>query len=90
MTGKRVPLSHNEFVILARLVHQPGVVVSRAELLEHNGWSITDDHGARSIDVHMSRVRNKLGLFRTLITTVRGTGYCYDPDPEFRSSGVDR
>lgn len=81
LTGQRVPLSHTEFEVLARLAHQPRVVVSRAELLEHNGWSIPDDHGARSVDVHVSRVRNKLGRFRTLITTVRGTGYRYDPDP---------
>ncbi|WP_420752364.1 winged helix-turn-helix domain-containing protein [Rhodococcus sp. O3] len=78
----RVPLSHTEFEILSRLVRRPRVVVSRSVLRELDPDGTNADHGrGRSVDVHVSRIRTKLGRFGSIITTVRGTGYRFDPDP---------
>lgn len=74
--GKSVRLSHTEFEIFAYLVQHPRVVVARSEL--------NASDGGRSIDVHLSRVRTKLGQFGRVITTVRGTGYRFDPEPGIR------
>lgn len=74
--GKSVPLSHNEFEIFSHLARNPRVVVSRDDL--------TASGGGRSVDVHLSRVRTKLGPFGRLVTTVRGTGYRFDPEPGVR------
>ena len=76
LNGKSVQLSHTEFEILSHLVRRPRVVVSRADL--------TASGGGRSVDVHLSRVRTKLGSFGRLVTTVRGTGYRFDPDAALR------
>lgn len=76
LSGKSVRLSHTEFEIFAYLAQHPRVVVARSEL--------NTSDGGRSVDVHLSRVRTKLGHFGRLITTVRGTGYRFDPEPGIR------
>ncbi|MFV9430529.1 winged helix-turn-helix domain-containing protein [Rhodococcus aetherivorans] len=86
LDNQRVELSHSEFEILAHLVRRPRVVVSRAALRPLGaGYSENDDvdsdRGNRSVDVHVSRIRSKLGRFGNIITTVRGSGYRFDPDP---------
>ncbi len=86
LDNQRVELSHSEFEILAHLVRRPRVVVSRAALRPlGTGYSENDDvdtdRGNRSVDVHVSRIRSKLGRFGNIITTVRGSGYRFDPDP---------
>ncbi|WP_068155610.1 winged helix-turn-helix domain-containing protein [Rhodococcus phenolicus] len=82
LDSSRVPLSHTEFEILSRLVRRPRVVVSRSVLRELDPASSDIDHRrGRSVDVHVSRIRTKLGRFGQIITTVRGTGYRFDPDP---------
>ncbi|MEU5844468.1 winged helix-turn-helix domain-containing protein [Rhodococcus sp. NPDC047139] len=86
LDGERVELSHREFEILGHLVRQPRVAASRASLRQlgtgdaDNG-EIDAERGNRSVDVHVSRIRSKLGRFGSIITTVRGSGYRYDPDP---------
>lgn len=74
--GRSAALSHTEFEIFSTLVRNPRVVVSRAEL--------TSSGGSRSVDVHLSRIRTKLGQFGRLVRTVRGTGYRFDPEPGVR------
>ncbi|AMY53973.1 winged helix-turn-helix domain-containing protein [Rhodococcoides fascians] len=76
LAGKSVRFSHTEFEIFAYLAQHPRVVVNRSEL--------SDSNGGRSVDVHLSRVRTKLGQYGRLITTVRGTGYRFDPEPGIR------
>ncbi|UYP19359.1 winged helix-turn-helix domain-containing protein [Rhodococcus sp. Z13] len=96
LDGTRVELSHTEFEILSYLVRQPRVVVTRASLRPlGTGYSGNDpldaDRGNRSVDVHVSRIRSKLGRFGNIITTVRGSGYRYDPDPRvFVVEALDR
>ena len=67
-----VLLTATEFDILALLARDPGVVLSRAQLL-HTVWGpafADDDH---LVDVHIANVRRKLG--EGFIVTVRGVGY---------------
>ncbi|TQF75018.1 winged helix-turn-helix transcriptional regulator [Rhodococcus spelaei] len=82
--GTPVSLSHTEFEILSHLARRPRVVVSRRRLLELSGTLGERERTGRSVDVHVSRVRTKLDRFGWLVTTVRGTGYRFDPDPRVR------
>lgn len=71
--GVEVFLARKEFAILALLVEQPGHVVGRARILRAvwgEGW----DDAHRTLDVHISSLRSKLGI-DGLIQVVRGIGY---------------
>ena len=80
LDGSRVELSHTEFEILAHLVGRPGTAIPRSTLRTLGAGYIDPAHGNRSVDVHVSRIRSKLGRFGDVITTVRGSGYRFDPD----------
>lgn len=70
--GSTVSLTTTEFDILALLASDPGVVISRSELLAHI-WGpefVGDDH---LVDVHVANLRRKIG--DGFIDTVRGVGY---------------
>ncbi len=72
--GKHVSLTATEFKILYYLASRPGRVVSRDEIIDgamDREAAVTD----RTIDVHMTSIRKKLGPAGTLIETVRGFGY---------------
>ncbi len=79
--ARRVELTTLEFDILELLMRSAGRVVSRDALMEaiYNRKSTPFE---RSIDMHISHLRRKLELGRTLIKTVRGSGYqfCRTPD----------
>lgn len=68
-----VELTSREFDLLWHLASRPGIVVSRAQLLDRV-WGITFPGGTRTVDVHVGQLRRKLGRPR-LIRTVRGAGY---------------
>jgi DNA-binding response OmpR family regulator len=73
--GTRVELTAIEFDVLVTLLRRAGRVVPRAALLELAGRADTTV-GERSVDVHVSRLRRKLGDDRgRRIQTVRGVGY---------------
>jgi two-component system OmpR family response regulator len=74
ISGALLPLTSREFGILAYLVENAGRAVSRAELL-HNVWGTTHDPGTNVVEVHVSRLRDKLGPHAVTIETVRGQGY---------------
>lgn len=76
---ERISLTHMEFCLLELLASCPGVVVSRQELLQkvwgYNQESIVD---TRTVEVHISRLRNKLKANsedNEFIHTYRGVGY---------------
>jgi DNA-binding response OmpR family regulator len=73
VAGAEVELTGREFDLLWHLAARPGIVVSRAQLLDRV-WGITFPGGTRTVDVHVGQLRRKLGRPR-LIRTVRGAGY---------------
>jgi two-component system, OmpR family, response regulator len=75
--GQEVPLTGYEFAILHALAARAGRVLSREQLIDLAGGS-ADESFDRSIDVHVSRLRHKLGddsKRPSLLKTVRGVGY---------------
>ena len=68
-----VELTGKEFDLLAYLLDNAGVVLSR-ELLLDRVWGMTYPGGTRTVDVHVAQLRRKLGR-PELIRTVRGAGY---------------
>jgi DNA-binding response OmpR family regulator len=78
VAGRRVPLTVREFEVLADLARARGRTRSREQVLEAV-WGTTDDSGRRSVDVHVARLRAKLGSAAGQLATVRGRGYRLDP-----------
>jgi DNA-binding response OmpR family regulator len=77
LDGREVVLTGHEFALLEALARRAGRVLSREQLLELAGGS-AEEAFDRSIDVHVSRLRQKLGddpKRPRLIKTVRGAGY---------------
>jgi len=71
---KKVELTLTEFKILAKLASKPGWVFSREQLLL-SVWGETKQVFDRTIDVHIKKLRDKLGEAGKLIKSVRGVGY---------------
>jgi two-component system OmpR family response regulator len=71
-----VPLTSREFQLLWELMHRPGAVVSKDDLLDHV-WGGATDSVSNVVDVYVRRLRSRLGA--DVITTVRGEGYCVGP-----------
>ena len=71
--GDVIELTTKEFDLLATLLENPGIVVSRDQLLDRV-WGMTYPGGTRTVDVHVAQLRRKLGR-PELIRTVRGAGY---------------
>jgi DNA-binding response OmpR family regulator len=72
--GRRLSLTPREFELLAFLAHRPGRVMSREELLR-KVWGYDFLGETRTVDVHVRRLRVKLGEKNRLIETVTGVGY---------------
>jgi two-component system OmpR family response regulator len=70
--GKRIDLTQREWAILDQLLRRPNAVVSK-EQLEEALYSFGAEIESNTIEVHVSRLRKKLG--KDLITTIRGVGY---------------
>ncbi len=73
------PLTYKEFELLRFLVTREGRTIPRAELLV-GLWGADDleKPNDRTIDVHVRRLRAKLGAYEDIIRTVRGVGYRFD------------
>jgi phosphate regulon transcriptional regulator PhoB len=72
--SKPVELTAKEFSLLAYLGSRPGRVVTRDTLLDQV-WGMDSDVETRTVDVHMRRLREKLGPAAQYLGTVRGVGY---------------
>lgn len=77
--GKAVTMTLKEYELLKHLVTHGGRVFTRAELLD-SIWGYDYYGGMRTVDVHIRRLRSKLGTMGSCITTLRGVGYRFDPD----------
>ncbi len=75
---KELPLTLQEFKLLAYLVEGKGRVRTRDELLT-NVWNTSPDLETRTVDTHVKRLRDKLESAGELIETVRGLGYRIRP-----------
>lgn len=77
--GKEVPLTFQEFELLAYLAARPSTVFSRADLVRQV-WQRDFSADSRTVDVHVSRLRHKLGpeYGRCLVTEYR-VGYQFRP-----------
>jgi DNA-binding response OmpR family regulator len=73
--GRALDLTFKEFELLKHLAQHPGRVFSRGQLLQEV-WGYDYFGGTRTVDVHVRRLRAKLGPeHETLIGTVRNVGY---------------
>lgn len=80
--GVPVELTFKEFELLRFLASRPGKVFTREVLLEQV-WGYDYFGGARTVDVHIRRIRSKIEREgRTYIRTVRGVGYIFEPAEE--------
>ncbi|HEY1604345.1 MAG TPA: phosphate regulon transcriptional regulator PhoB [Allosphingosinicella sp.] len=79
--GRPVPLAPTEFRLLRHLMEHPGRVFSRERLLD-SLWSHDAEIDARTVDVHIRRLRKALneGGGPDLIRTVRSAGYALDAE----------
>jgi DNA-binding response OmpR family regulator len=77
VAGVTVDLTATEFDLLAHLMSSPGRVFTRDQLLSAV-WGYEAAAGTRTVDVHVSQLRTKLGD-ASPIRTVRGVGYAVDP-----------
>jgi len=74
--GRRLDLTHKEFLLLSLLARRRGEVLTRTFIADQV-WDINFDSNTNFVDVHIRRLRSKLDdpFERKLIHTVRGSGY---------------
>jgi len=79
LDGETAGLTYKEFELLQYLVLREGRTIDRAELIS-SLWNAGDDEipNERTIDVHVRRLRSKLGAYEDIVRTVRGVGYRFD------------
>jgi DNA-binding response OmpR family regulator len=74
VSGRPVQLTHQEFALLRFLAQHRGRVFSRQQLLERV-WGVDYYGSSRTVDIHVRRLRMKLGNAVRELETVRGVGY---------------
>jgi two-component system phosphate regulon response regulator PhoB len=74
VAGAEIELTATEFKLLRILIEREGRVQSRAQLLE-TVWQAHPDIQTRTVDMHVQRLRQKLGAAGDSIETIRGAGY---------------
>ncbi|ARJ04376.1 winged helix family transcriptional regulator [Humibacter sp. BT305] len=80
LDNEQAGLTYKEYELLQYLVLREGRTIERAELISAL-WSEADAEEApneRTIDVHVRRLRSKLGDYEEIVRTVRGVGYRFD------------
>ncbi|MFT4028299.1 MAG: winged helix-turn-helix domain-containing protein [Protaetiibacter sp.] len=79
LDGEIAPLTYKEFELLQFLVLREGRTIDRHEIIS-TLWSDGGDDvpNERTIDVHVRRLRSKLGAYEDIVRTVRGSGYRFD------------
>ena len=80
LRGRLLDLTYKEFELLKYLAQHPGRVFTRSQLLQEV-WGYDYFGGTRTVDVHVRRLRAKLGTeHELLIGTVRNVGYRFVPE----------
>jgi two-component system, OmpR family, alkaline phosphatase synthesis response regulator PhoP len=81
VTGQAVELTPKEFDLLHALLEAAGRVLSREHLLNRVwGYAHADEIESRTVDVHIRRLRAKLGAEERRIATIKGVGYRFETD----------
>lgn len=75
--GEEIPTTKREFGLLLFLAENPGEAFTRQEIMRAV-WG-HDKTGQRTVDVHVRRLRTKLGRFEHHIATIHGYGYRLEP-----------
>jgi DNA-binding response OmpR family regulator len=79
--GRPVELTPKEFDLLHALLESAGRVLSREHLLNRVwGYARADEIESRTVDVHIRRLRAKLGAEERRIATIKGVGYRFEAD----------
>ena len=78
LNGEELHLPRKEFELLAFFMSQPNIIFSRGDLLS-GIWEEDVFVVDRTIDVHINRIRSKLGSYKDWIETVKGIGYRFRP-----------
>ncbi len=79
LNGESIKLTKKEFEILFMLANSTQKIFSRADILDavwQNEAYVLD----RTVDVHIARLRKKIGMFGSCIVNRSGYGYCFDID----------
>ena len=77
--GKRIDLTPKEYDLLMFMIKNKNIALSRNQLLsEVWGYEFFGDD--RTVDTHMKMLRNSIGPYRDLISTVRGVGYIFETE----------
>ncbi len=74
VAGKQISLTFTEFRLLEYMIQRPGVVLSRARIID----AVSGENAVvydRTVDAHIKSLRRKLGRAKDYIETVRGAGY---------------
>ena len=80
LDNETAALTFKEFELLQFLVLREGRTIDRAEIIS-SLWNSADEEdipNERTIDVHVRRLRSKLGRYEDIVRTVRGVGYRFD------------
>jgi two-component system alkaline phosphatase synthesis response regulator PhoP len=78
LDGEELHLPRKEFELLAFFMSQPNIIFRRGDLLS-GIWEEDVFVVDRTIDVHINRIRSKLGPYKNWIETVKGIGYRFRP-----------
>jgi two-component system, OmpR family, phosphate regulon response regulator PhoB len=81
VSDQRIELTPTEYKLLSLLAEKRGRVQARSTLLE-SIWSAAPDIQTRTVDMHIQRLRGKLGEAGEVIETVRGFGYIIAADTD--------
>jgi two-component system phosphate regulon response regulator PhoB len=78
---QQVRLTRKERELLAMLTQNAGRCISRETLLR-TIWQYSEGTRTRTVDVHVQRLRRKLGAAADSLKTIVRQGYCWFPEPE--------
>ena len=77
VSGDRIYLSRKEYDLLAYLMENDNILLSRDQILE-TVWGYDYLGSSSTVDTHVNRLRNKLGTCGAYIKTLRGSGYKFE------------
>jgi two-component system phosphate regulon response regulator PhoB len=81
VAGSRVRVTPMQMRLLVHLATRRDEVLTRGDLLR-DVWGYRADLQTRTVDIHVQRLRERLGPAAALISTVRGVGYRLSEDPD--------